>query len=85
MGHKHDRTLAAIFAEPTRANIRWDDFVALVESRGGLVESRGGSAFRFRLAGARPLSLHRPHPGKEMKKWAVEDARQFLREAGITP
>jgi hypothetical protein len=31
------------------------------------------------------MTLHKPHPQKEMKAYAVEDVRAFLTEAGITP
>ena len=29
--------------------------------------------------------FHEPHPHSEMRKYAVENMRRLLREAGITP
>ena len=87
LSSKHRRTLHRIFEEPTRADIEWDHFVALVEALGG--EWRrpgrtGGSRRRATLRGVKGL-FHRPHPGSVMKKGSVESARIFLRNAGITP
>jgi hypothetical protein len=28
---------------------------------------------------------HRPHPGKEAKRYQVEEVREFLERAGVTP
>jgi hypothetical protein len=38
----------------------------------------------FVLSGA-ILSLHRPHPKRELRKYAVEDVRDFLATHGIEP
>ena len=56
MGKKHDRTLAAIFARPIRADIPWDDVVALVRHLGGEVNAdRGGSLREFVLNDVRAV------------------------------
>lgn len=31
------------------------------------------------------MTLHKPHPQKELKKYVVEDVRAFLIEAWVTP
>ncbi len=83
MSRKHDRTLAAIFARPVRANISWIDVVALVEHLGGTVsEESGGSMRDFLLNGVR-ATFHEPHPGKEIKQAAVRQLRAYLDQAGI--
>ena len=48
---KHAKVLAAIFAHPTPANIRWRDIEALFESLGGRVEEREGSRIAVILFG----------------------------------
>ena len=81
---RHDRTLSAIFADPTRANIPWKDVEALFVALGAEVKEAEGSRVRLVLGGV-PVVFHRPHPGKEAGKAAVRLARRILREAGHAP
>lgn len=81
---KHDKTNAAIFAKPTRSDVRWGDVVALVKKLGGTVTQRAGSRVAFDLDGV-TVVLHQPHPGEIMKKYAVEAVRDFLIAAGQGP
>ena len=78
---KHERTLAAIFARPTRANIKWSDIESLFVSLGAVVEEGDGSRVHFDLNGF-GATFHRPHPQKETRKYAVLEARKFLIQAG---
>ena len=84
MSAKHRRTFAALFEDPVRVNILWNDIVTLMKSLGADVTERAGSRVAFTLDG-RTIVLHRPHPGKEVRPYAVEDLRDFLVEAGVTP
>jgi hypothetical protein len=34
---------------------------------------------------AKTVFFHRPHPGKEAKKYQVENARDFLQTIGLEP
>ncbi|MGD9854629.1 MAG: type II toxin-antitoxin system HicA family toxin [Planctomycetaceae bacterium] len=79
---KHDKTLAAIFAEPVRANIRWNDIEALFEFLGAEISEGRGSRVRVVLNDVRAV-FHRPHPRKETSKAAVRSVRTFLTTAGI--
>lgn len=80
----HDRTLAAIFAEPTPSNIRWKDIESLFASLGATIAEAEGSRVRVRLGGLR-ATFHRPHPGKEASRPTVRQARDMLRDAGHSP
>jgi HicA toxin of bacterial toxin-antitoxin, len=82
MNHKHKKTLASIFATPTRANILWTDIERLFLALGATVREGKASRVRIELNGI-VLVFHRPHPNKETVKGAVESARDFLEEAGI--
>ena len=83
MAKKHERTLAAIFAKPTRANIAWDDVVVLIEHLGGTVRTDlGGSMREFLLGNVRAI-FHQPHPQNEIPQAMVRRLRIFLEEAGI--
>ena len=74
--------LVAIFAKPTQASIVFSDIEALVKALGGFVSEREGSRVRIELNGAL-WRCHRPHPGKEAKRYQVEEAREFLDRAGV--
>lgn len=85
MSARHRRTLAAIFERPTRASIAYDDVIAMLRAAGAEVdEGREGSRVMVFLNGV-VFRFHRPHPGKELKKYQVEDLRVFLTNAGLVP
>ena len=84
MNTKHRKTLAAIFARPTSASIVFADIEALIKSLGGCVSEREGSRVRIELNGEQ-WRCHRPHPGKEAKRYQVEEARELLERAGVLP
>jgi hypothetical protein len=81
---RHRRTLAAIFARPTSASIKFSDIEALVKALGGTITQREGSRVRIELK-AEQWHCHRPHPGKEAKRYQVEEARELLERAGVRP
>lgn len=84
MNTKHRKTLAAIFARPTFASIVFADIEALIKALGGSVEEREGSRVRIELKGE-CWRCHRPHPGKEAKRYQVEEARELLERVGVLP
>ncbi len=84
MRRKHLRTLATIFRQPTASNVRWDDALALLEACGAEFEERAGSRLAV-ILNDEVITFHRPHPGNEMSKGAVESLRDGLKEAGFKP
>jgi hypothetical protein len=84
MKAKHRRILEAIYAIPTRGGIVFSDIEALVVAIGGNVREGEGSRIVFELKGKRKY-LHRPHPGKEAKKYQVEELREWLRQLEVMP
>lgn len=84
MNSAQRRTLAAVWARPTRADIRWSDIESLVVALGGAVDERAGSRVGLRLNGVFAV-FHRPHPRPESKKGAVDAVRAFLLNAGVAP
>jgi len=77
MKTKHRRILEAIFSTPTRGGIVFSDIEALIISSGGEVRQGAGSRVVFEIKGSRKY-LHRPHPGKEAKKYQVEELREWF-------
>ena len=81
---KHQTTLSAIFAEPTRANIRWNDIESLFIALGADCSEGKGSRIRVKLHDIKAV-FHRPHPEKEASKPMIRSVRRFLEEAGVSP
>ncbi|MCL2022278.1 MAG: type II toxin-antitoxin system HicA family toxin [Betaproteobacteria bacterium] len=84
MKSKHLKTLHAIFQVPTCANLVFQDMESLVVALGGEIFEREGSRVIFSVAGGL-WHAHRPHPGKDAKKYQVEGFREFLRRKGFAP
>jgi hypothetical protein len=81
---KQRKTLVAIFARPTSASIPFADIESLIKALGGTVLEREGSRVKVELKGEQ-WRCHRPHPGKEAKRYQVEEARELLERAGVKP
>ncbi len=84
MKAKHRRILEAIFSIPTRGGIVFSDIEALIISLGGEVRQGEGSRVVFEIKGSRKY-LHRPHPGKEAKKYQVEELREWFNNLEVRP
>lgn len=84
MNNRHRKTLEAIFAKPTAAGIVFADIEALILALGGQVVEREGSRVKIVL-GQEQWRCHRPHPGKEARRYQVEEARELLLRAGVHP
>jgi hypothetical protein len=84
MNSKQRKTLEAIFAKPTTGALKFSAIEALVLALGGTVKEGEGSRVALRIGGA-VMHVHRPHPGKEAKKYQVEEIRAWLKAQGIEP
>ncbi len=84
MNARHRKTLAAIFARPTLASIPFAEIEALIKALGGTVTERAGSRVKIEVGGEQ-WRCHRPHPGKEAKRYQVEEARELLERLGVRP
>jgi len=84
MKTKYRKTLAAIFAKPTRANIKFSDIESLIKALGGEIREGEGSRVVLELSGTREY-VHRTHPGKEAKRYVVEKIREWLTKLEVTP
>ena len=84
MNSKHRKTLQALFAKPTLGTVVFADMQALLLAVGCTLTEGAGSRVRFDH-GAHVFLCHRPHPGKEARRYQVEQAREFLEKLGISP
>ncbi len=81
---KQRKVLVGIFAKPTLASIVFADIESLIKALGGTVLEREGSRVSVQLMGEE-WRCHRPHPGKEAKRYQVEQARDLLDRVGVRP
>lgn len=84
MNSSHRKTLTAIFSDPVPATLEWRRIEALFIALGAQMAEGSGSRVAFVLHGKR-ADFHRPHPGKEAKRYQVRAAREFLETAGVKP
>jgi hypothetical protein len=82
MNKKHRKTLEKIYQ--ATADIKWNDFLSLIKHLGGEVEQGAGSRCRIWL-NDRAINLHKPHPQPEIKRYAVRQVREFLKNMEIEP
>jgi len=80
----HQKTLKAVFAHPTSANIAWKDIEALLVGLGAEVSEREGS--RVAIVLFREVRVfHRPHPSPKTDKGAVVSVKKWLEQHGVKP
>ena len=84
MNRKQRQTLQAIFQRPTLSNIAFQDIESLLKALGADVQERDGSRVRIDVAGEQ-WRCHRPHPGKEARRYQVEEVRELLERIGVFP
>lgn len=84
MNAKHRKTLLAIFAKPTLPSIVFAEIESLLLALGGHVHEREGSRVKITIKNEQ-WRCHRPHPGKEAKRYQVEEIRELLERIGIHP
>lgn len=84
MNTRHRKTLRAIFAKPTAASIVFNDIEVLLVALGGQVHEREGSRVKITIKDEQ-WRCHRPHPGKEAKRYQVEEIRELLERIGVHP
>jgi hypothetical protein len=84
MKRKHQRTLEAVFAHPTSANVQWRDIEALFKELGAEISEHEGSRVAVVLF-SEVRVFHRPHPSPATDKGAVASIRKWLEQHGVLP
>lgn len=83
---KIDTLLDKLCAKPTPADFKFSELRRVMSHFGYLETNKGatsGSRVKFYHPDTKAvLLLHKPHPGDEMVKTAVDSATRFLREKG---
>lgn len=79
-----DKIIEKIKAKPTPSNIKWDELVAVLKHLGYKVIMNSGSRRKFHHAEKdNVISLHKPHPGNEVKPCNIREVRETLEEIGL--
>ena len=66
----------------TRGPFKWTDLLALLTSLG--FEQTGGEGSRVSFVkGDLTIRLHKPHPQKEVKAYAVRQIQSILKDEGL--
>ncbi len=85
MNKRQKTTLKNIFRKPTLATIKYSAVESLILALGGEIETyRSGSRVAF-ILNDHIIIVHKPHPQNVFPKYAVENIRNFLVQAGETP
>lgn len=67
----------------TDGSFTWDELTSLLGKLGYTTEQGSGSRVKFNNGNpAEMISLHRPHPGNELKKYAKEQVIEKLKLGG---
>ena len=82
MNKKHQNTLDAIFSHPVPRSLEWRRIEALFIALGAKVIEGDGSRVSFVINDEKG-DFHRPHPGKEAKRYQVKNAKDFLTRAEV--
>jgi hypothetical protein len=83
MNSKHNQTLSLVFSSPAPGNLEWRKIESLFVALGAKVIEGDGSRVSF-IINDEKGDFHRPHPGKEAKRYQVRGVKDFLISAGIT-
>jgi hypothetical protein len=79
-----DKTIEKIKAKPTPSNIKWDELVVALKHLGYKEITNSGSRRKFfNVEMNNLISLHRPHPGNEVKPCYIKQVREKLEEIGL--
>lgn len=65
-----------------RGPFKWDELVAVLRSLGFEQIEGAGSRVCF-VRGSLDIHLHKPHPQKEVKAYAVKQVQAVLRSEGL--
>lgn len=84
MNSKQRSTLEAVFTDPASPSIAWADIESLLKAVGCKLTEGAGSRVKFTKDG-KVAAFHRPHPQKEVRKYVVLLAREYLIKLGIQP
>ena len=64
--------------------MKWQDVRALLLALGAKQKEGKGSSMKF-IIGGRPLIIHKPHPDNEVKKYIIQQIKDYLIRHDLKP
>lgn len=81
---KGDKLLEKLRKHPPPKNFTWEELRSLLISLGFTEKQGSGSRVKFiHCELGYPISLHKPHPGNELKLYVIEQVKDALDELNI--
>lgn len=81
---KIDKLLEKLKKEPPPKDFTWNELKALLCGFGFEEKQGDGSRVKFiHVKLSYPISLHKPHPGNELKRYVIEQVKCALNELDI--
>jgi predicted RNA binding protein YcfA (HicA-like mRNA interferase family) len=81
---RNEKLLARLKQRPK--DFTWGDLTNLLKSLGYVqrkIGKTGGSRRRFVHSTAPAITLHKPHPGRIVKRYMIDDILEFLKREGM--
>lgn len=74
----YQKTLDKFLKRPTRKNLTFQDLKVILSGLGFTMQEREGSRVAFIKEGEDPISLHKPHPGNDIKVYMVKQLQEHI-------
>ena len=79
---KKQKLLERFKAQPS--DFTWDEMCSLLKGLGFTEISGAGSRYKFfKESTGRVINLHKPHPGKIVKRYAMQQVMDKMKEDGL--
>ncbi|CAC9492249.1 hypothetical protein [uncultured Gammaproteobacteria bacterium] len=79
MNNKQRKILKKIMTTPALASVEFDEVVKCMVAMGCDFKQGEGSRVAF-IIGSEVLVIHKPHPNKELKRYAVKQLQLFIKQ-----
>jgi len=74
----YQKTLNKFLKQPPRKDLTFQDLKIILSGLGFTMQEREGSRVAFIKEGEDPISLHKPHPGNEIKTYMVKQLQEHI-------
>jgi hypothetical protein len=83
MNNKHKKTLTKLLTRPILNNVKFDDVDKLLITLDLERIEASGSRITYKFDDDNFITLHKPHPNNEIKRYVVKKLQIFLKNIGV--